>query len=111
MQVCQLCPAVLVLSTWQGVGLPMTVYLADLQDIHDSLYEAAQLDGAGDVPVRLPDGVHIDLLNGTQAQVQNGQMRLPESAVIVRLETGPGQPPAKYKPFYSTMLDYRRHHE
>jgi hypothetical protein len=89
----------------------MTVYLAGLQDIHESLYEAAQLDGAGNIPVRLPDGIHVDLLNDTQAQVQNEQMRLPESAVIVRLETRPGQPPAEYKPFYSALLDYRRHHE
>jgi hypothetical protein len=66
---------------------------------------------AGDVPARLPDGVHTDLLNDTPVEVQNGQMRLSESAVIVRLETEPGQPPAEYKPFYSTMLDYRRHHE
>jgi hypothetical protein len=61
--------------------------------------------------VRLPDGVHTDLLNDTRVEVQNGQMRLPQSAVIVRLEAGPGQPPAECKPFYSTMLDYRRHHE
>ena len=88
----------------------MTVYLAGLQDIHESLYEATQLDGVGNVPVRLPDGIHVDLLNNTKVEVQNGQMRLPESAVIVRLETQPGQPPAEYKPFYSTMLDYRRHH-
>jgi multiple sugar transport system permease protein len=42
-------PAIMVLSIWQGVGLPMTVYLAGLQDIHESLYEAAQLDGGGKV--------------------------------------------------------------
>ena len=79
----------------------MTVYLAGLQDIHKSLYEAAQLDRVGDVPVHLPDGIHVDQLNDTRVEVRNGQMRL---------ETQPGRPPGGYKPFYSILLDYRRHH-
>ncbi len=38
--------AIMLLSIWQGVGLPMTVYLAGLQEIPEPLYEAAQIDGA-----------------------------------------------------------------
>ncbi len=39
-------PAIMVLSIWQGVGFQMVIYLAGLQDIPDSLYEAARVDGA-----------------------------------------------------------------
>jgi multiple sugar transport system permease protein len=39
-------PALMLLSIWQGVGLPMMVYLAGLQGIPESLHEASQIDGA-----------------------------------------------------------------
>jgi multiple sugar transport system permease protein len=39
-------PAIMVLSVWQGVGFQMVIYLAGLQDIPDSLYEASAIDGA-----------------------------------------------------------------
>ncbi|MDY6878150.1 MAG: sugar ABC transporter permease [Chloroflexota bacterium] len=39
-------PAIMLLSIWQGVGFQMVIYLAGLQDIPGSLYEAAEVDGA-----------------------------------------------------------------
>ena len=39
-------PAIMLLSIWQGVGFQMVIYLAGLQDIPISLYEAAEVDGA-----------------------------------------------------------------
>ena len=42
-------PALMLLSIWQGVGLPMMVYLASLQGIPESLHEASQIDGANKV--------------------------------------------------------------
>jgi multiple sugar transport system permease protein len=39
-------PAIMLLSIWQGVGFQMIIYLAGLQDIPPSLYEAGQIDGA-----------------------------------------------------------------
>ncbi len=39
-------PALVLLSAW-GVGNAMVIYLAGLQDVPQSLYEAADLDGAG----------------------------------------------------------------
>jgi multiple sugar transport system permease protein len=42
-------PAIMVLSIWQGVGFQMIIYLAGLQEIPDSLYEAANMDGANKV--------------------------------------------------------------
>jgi len=39
-------PAIMLLSIWQGVGFQMVIYLAGLQEIPGSLYEAAQVDGA-----------------------------------------------------------------
>ena len=39
-------PAIMLLSVWQGVGFQMVIYLAGLQEIPHSLYEAAQVDGA-----------------------------------------------------------------
>jgi multiple sugar transport system permease protein len=40
-------PALIVMSAWQGVGFHMVIWLAGLQNIPESLYEAASLDGAG----------------------------------------------------------------
>jgi multiple sugar transport system permease protein len=42
-------PAIMLLSIWQGVGLQMTIYLAGLQNIPESIYEAAQIDGANKI--------------------------------------------------------------
>jgi multiple sugar transport system permease protein len=39
-------PAVIVVSVWRGVGYNMVLFLAGLQNIPDSLYESAMLDGA-----------------------------------------------------------------
>ncbi len=39
-------PSIMVLSIWQGVGFQMLIFLAGLQEIPDSLYEAADIDGA-----------------------------------------------------------------
>ena len=38
--------SVVVVTTWQGIGFAMVVYLAGLQGIPRELYEAASLDGA-----------------------------------------------------------------
>ena len=40
-------PAIMLLSIWQGIGFQMVVYLAAMQGIPESLYEAARVDGAG----------------------------------------------------------------
>ncbi len=39
--------SIMLLSIWQGVGFQMIIILAGLQSIPQSLYEAADLDGAG----------------------------------------------------------------
>ena len=41
--------AVIVVGIWQGIGLKMLIYLAALQNIDETLYEAASIDGAGPV--------------------------------------------------------------
>jgi multiple sugar transport system permease protein len=42
-------PAIMLMSIWQGVGFQMVIYLAGLQEIPTSLYEAAQVDGANKI--------------------------------------------------------------
>ncbi len=39
-------PAIMLMSIWQGVGFQMVIFLAGLQEIPISLYEAAEVDGA-----------------------------------------------------------------
>ena len=39
--------SIIIMSVWQGVGFQMVIFLAGLQGIPDSLYEAAAIDGAG----------------------------------------------------------------
>jgi multiple sugar transport system permease protein len=38
--------AIAIMTTWQGIGYGMTIYLAGLQGIPSQLYEAAKVDGA-----------------------------------------------------------------
>jgi len=40
-------PAVILVGVWKGVGFSMVIFLAALQDVPESLLEAATLDGAG----------------------------------------------------------------
>lgn len=40
-------PAVIIMAVWRGVGYNMLIYLAGLQGIPDTFYEAASIDGAG----------------------------------------------------------------
>lgn len=40
--------AIIIMSVWKSIGFNMVIYLAGLNGIPDSLYEAAQIDGAGD---------------------------------------------------------------
>lgn len=39
-------PVIMSMAVWSSVGLYMVIFLAGLQDIPDSLYEAADMDGA-----------------------------------------------------------------
>lgn len=39
-------PSIVIMSTWQGAGFQMLIFLAGLQSINRELYEAARLDGA-----------------------------------------------------------------
>ena len=40
-------PAIMIMSIWAGVGYNMILFLAGLQTIPNSMYEAAEIDGAG----------------------------------------------------------------
>ncbi len=42
-------PSIMILSIWQGVGFQMIIYLAGLQEIPTSMYEAANIDGANTI--------------------------------------------------------------
>ncbi|WP_061961161.1 carbohydrate ABC transporter permease [Demequina flava] len=41
--------SVIIVGAWQGIGIKMLIYIAALQNIDNSLYEAASLDGASAV--------------------------------------------------------------
>jgi len=49
-------PAVILFSAWKGSGYHMVVFLAGLQSIPATLYEAARIDGAGRWALALNDG-------------------------------------------------------
>lgn len=40
-------PALIIMAVWKGLGYSMLLYLAALQSVPRTLYEAAELDGAG----------------------------------------------------------------
>ncbi|MGC5629661.1 carbohydrate ABC transporter permease [Georgenia sp. Z1344] len=56
-------PAVAVVSAWSSIGYVSLFFLAGLQQIPPSIYEAARLDGAG--PFRLLTSMTIPLLRPT----------------------------------------------
>lgn len=53
-------PSLILLSVW-GVGPTVVIFLAGLQDVPRTLYEAAQIDGAG--PLRLVRHVTIPMIS------------------------------------------------
>lgn len=53
-------PALILLSIW-GVGTAVVIFLAGLQDVPTTLYEAAQLDGAG--PIQLAWHVTVPMVS------------------------------------------------
>ena len=56
-------PAVVLVAVWKSFGFYMVIFIAGLQDIPASLYEAAHVDGAG--PVRRFRHVTLPMLNNT----------------------------------------------
>jgi len=60
-------PALILLSVW-GIGSPVIIFLAGLQDVSTTLYEAAHLDGAGPLQtfwhVTVPMVSPVILFNG-----------------------------------------------
>ncbi len=40
-------PSIVLITLWGGIGTPLIIFLAGLQGVPDSLYEAAEIDGAG----------------------------------------------------------------
>jgi len=40
-------PALIIMGVWRGMGYQMIIYLAGLQGVSRTLYEAAEIDGAG----------------------------------------------------------------
>lgn len=60
-------PAVAMVAVWKNFGFYMVIFLAGLQDIPASLYEAARVDGAG--PVRRFTNITVPLLSNTLAFV------------------------------------------
>jgi multiple sugar transport system permease protein len=56
-------PAIALMSIWKGIGYNMLIFLAGLQAIPGTLYEAATIDGAG--PVRRFTSVTLPMLSPT----------------------------------------------
>jgi multiple sugar transport system permease protein len=55
--------AIGIMGVWQGLGFTITIFLAGLQSIPPSLYEAAKIDGA--TPLQQVFRITVPLLRGT----------------------------------------------
>ncbi len=56
-------PTVVLIAVWKNFGFYMVIFLAGLQDVPPSLYEAAKVDGAG--PWRRLTNVTVPMLSNT----------------------------------------------
>jgi multiple sugar transport system permease protein len=67
----QAMPSIILMSVWMGVGGSMLIFLAGLQGVPESLYEAAKVDGAGSwqsfrhvtLPILRPVTVYVLVTN------------------------------------------------
>jgi multiple sugar transport system permease protein len=83
-------PSVIIMAVWQGAGWSMVIYLAGLQGIPESLYEAARIDGASPtqqfwkvtLPLLAPVTLFIIIMSG----ISNLQVF---SQVFVMTQGGP----------------------
>lgn len=90
-------PSLILIQLWSGIGVPMIIFLAGLQGVPESLYEAASLDGAGTwarfrhvtIPMVSPV-IFFNLIIGIIASFQG-------FFTIVFLTTGGG-------PVYATLI-------
>jgi multiple sugar transport system permease protein len=65
-------PAVILLAVWKNFGYAAVIFLAGLQNVPESLYEAARIDGAGPVrqfwhvtiPELMPTFVFVGVITG-----------------------------------------------
>lgn len=74
----------------------------------EELYGVFNVEGSpGQVTVRLPDGVYVDLLSDRPVQVRAGQMPIPEGAMILRWTGAAHGTKYERKPVYSLLLDHR----
>src|SRR5699024_12377603 len=69
--------AVMVVTIWKGLGYYMDIYLAGLQSISESLYEAADIDGANwwqkviriTIPMLLPCVLLVSFMSSINAML------------------------------------------
>lgn len=85
-------PATFAASVWSGIGFPMVLYLAGLQSIPDSLYEAASIDGCGGFQafwyITFPSLRESHIIVGTLAVIQSFKVF---DMVYTMTWGGPGQ--------------------
>ncbi|HKR66684.1 MAG TPA: sugar ABC transporter permease [Thermoanaerobaculia bacterium] len=68
-------PAIILLAVWKGFGYAAVIFLAGLQNVPESLYEAARIDGAGSlrqfwhitIPELTPTFVFVGIITGIGA--------------------------------------------
>jgi len=98
-------PAIILLAVWKNFGYNMIIFIAGLQNIPDSLYEAASIDGAGGwqqfwritVPMLAPTTLFITIITmigyfqlfaEPYVMTQGGPMKSTLSIVLLMYEQG-----------------------
>jgi multiple sugar transport system permease protein len=98
-------PAIILLAVWKNFGYNMIIFIAGLQNIPDSVYEAASIDGAGGwqqfwritVPMLAPTTLFITIITmigyfqlfaEPYVMTQGGPMKSTLSIVLLMYEQG-----------------------
>jgi multiple sugar transport system permease protein len=98
-------PAIILLAVWKNFGYNMIIFIAGLQNIPDSLYEAAGIDGAGGwqqfwritVPMLAPTTLFVTIITmigyfqlfaEPYVMTQGGPMKSTLSMVLLMYEQG-----------------------
>lgn len=71
-------PLIIIAMTWKSAGSTSLIYMAGISGINPEYYEAAAIDGAGDIPKNFPCNSSLHLKLRKDNAYSSGYFRIPD---------------------------------